>query len=84
MASANPILRTLLRFKFSFASLSGVSRQSKTLVFHSGPDCLIWLTSDVLNVRQALPVCPRFQTYCCLAANDVQGHKRTCEAVYAK
>ena len=23
------------------------------------------------------PLCPQFQTYCCLAANDVPGHNRT-------
>jgi hypothetical protein len=32
---------------------------------------------DVLNARQELPLCPRFQTYWCLAANDVQGQKET-------
>jgi hypothetical protein len=31
------------------------------------------LISDVLSARQPLPLCPRFQTYCCFAANDVQG-----------
>ena len=29
--------------------------------------------SDVLSARQAHPLCPRFQTYCCLAAKGVQG-----------
>ncbi len=32
--------------------------------------------SDVLSVRQPFPLCPRFQTYCCLAANDVRANKR--------
>jgi hypothetical protein len=32
--------------------------------------------SDVLSARLVLPLCSRFQTYCCLAANDVQGHYR--------
>ena len=32
--------------------------------------------NDVLSTRQQLPLCPRFQTYCCLPANDVQGHHR--------
>jgi len=35
------------------------------------------LISDVLSARQPLQLCPRFQTYCCLAANDVQGQKQT-------
>jgi hypothetical protein len=30
-------------------------------------------TLDVLSTRLALPLCPRFQTYCRLAANEVQG-----------
>jgi hypothetical protein len=30
------------------------------------------LISDVLSTRPALPLCPQFRTYCCLAANDVQ------------
>ena len=29
--------------------------------------------SDVLSVRRPFPLCPRFRTYCCLAATDVQG-----------
>src|SRR6185437_14334294 len=32
-----------------------------------------WVISDVLSARQPLPPCPRFQTYRCLAANEVQG-----------
>ena len=31
----------------------------------------LWV-SDALSARQARPLCPRFQTYCCLAASDVQ------------
>jgi len=33
--------------------------------------------SDALSVRQARPLCPWFRTYCCLAANDVQGQYQT-------
>ena len=33
--------------------------------------------SDFLSVRQPFPLCPRFQTYCYLAANDVQGQQET-------
>ena len=37
-----------------------------------------WVISDVLGARQPFPLCLRFQTYCCLAANDVQRHEPTC------
>ena len=35
--------------------------------------CQFGVTSDVLSTFRALPLCPQFQTYCCLAANDVLG-----------
>ena len=33
--------------------------------------------SDVLSARQPFPLWPRFQTYRCLAANDVEGQYET-------
>jgi hypothetical protein len=45
-----PDFADALRFKFSLASLSGVSRQSKTLVFHSGPST--FLTSCAAFLRE--------------------------------
>jgi hypothetical protein len=39
----------------------------------------LMVISDVLSARQPFPLCPRFQTYCCLAANDVQDQLRRSE-----
>ena len=40
-------------------------------------DSILPGSRKILSARQRLPVRPRFQTYCCLAANDVQGQNRT-------
>jgi hypothetical protein len=36
-------------------------------------DVKFGIISDVLRVRQPLPLRPQFRTYCCLAANDDEG-----------
>ena len=51
--SANPIIRTVLRVKFSFAILSGVSRQSRTVVFHFGPNTLPTSCAALLRATAA-------------------------------
>ena len=33
--------------------------------------------SDAVSACQASPRCPWFQTYCCPAVNDIQGHFQT-------
>ena len=49
------------------------SRKSVTCVGAAG--CRLRVNSDVLSARQPIPLLPQFQTYCCLAADDVQGQE---------
>jgi hypothetical protein len=51
--SANPIIRTVSRVKFSFAILSGVSRQSRTVVFHFGPSTFLTSFAALLRATAA-------------------------------
>ena len=59
---------------FTYMSLTAGSGgiKSSEPETRAGPR-LLRVISDVLITRLALPLCPRFQTYCRLAANEVQG-----------
>jgi hypothetical protein len=42
-----------------------------------GRQCRMWVKGDTFAMSAQCPLRPQLRTFCCLAANDVWGQKRT-------